>query len=79
MAAKTITHWTKEGTFKIEWVILGGSWHYRLWCNTTDLGVYSYPFTAAESIGLGKHDQALGFSASSLGVPPAISDWNGFR
>ncbi len=76
------SHWTSDGTFKIELVILGGSDHYQLWFNKDDLsinlGVYSYPFTAAESIGRGDHDQALGFAASKLGVPAALKDWNGF-
>lgn len=76
------SHWTPEGTFKIEPVILGGSWHYRLWFNKndliSDLGVYSYASTAAESIGQGNHDQALGFAASKLGVPVLLKDWNGF-
>ncbi len=77
-----VSHWTSDGTFKIELVILGGSDHYQLWFNKDDLsinlGVYSYPFTAAESIGRGDHDQALGFAASKLGVPAALKDWNGF-
>ena len=75
------SHWTNQGTFLIEIVSVGGSWTCRLWHekdqNKTDLGLYFYASTAAESIGQGKHDQTLGFAASSLGVPPAVKDWNG--
>jgi hypothetical protein len=72
-------HWTKLGTFRIEPVVLGGSWHYVLWCGETNLGPYSYPWTAAASVGEGKHDRTLGFDASTLGVPPDLRAWNGFK
>ncbi len=74
---KAWTHWTREGTFRIEPVILSGSWFYKLWLNKVDLGVYGYAFTAAASINQGAHDEALGFGASKLGVPAAVKDWNG--
>jgi hypothetical protein len=77
--ATELKHWTNKGTFKIEQVFVGGSWNYRLWHNETDLGLYNNPYTAARSIGEGQHDQTLGFSASLLGVPPTLKDWNGFR
>jgi hypothetical protein len=77
----SLSHWTRECTFKIESVFLGGSWHYQLWFNkddrVVDLGVYSYPSTAAGSIAQGEHDQALGFAASKLDVPVLLKDWNG--
>jgi hypothetical protein len=78
---ESVSHWTRGGTFLIELVFVGGSWMCRLWHekdqNKTDLGLYFYASTAAESIGQGKHDQTLGFAASALGVPPTIKDWNG--
>lgn len=72
------SHWTPEGTFKIEPVILGGSWHYQLRFKGALLATYSYASTAAESIGNGEHDQALGFAASKLSVPSSPQGWNGF-
>jgi hypothetical protein len=75
------SHWTNRGTFLIEVVSAGGSWMCRLWHekdkSKTDLGLYFYPSTAARSIGQGEHDQALGFAASSLSVPPTVEGWNG--
>ncbi len=77
------SHWTKVGTFLIEQVFVAGSWNYRLWFEKdkikTDLGPYIYASTAAESIGAGEHDQALGFKASGLNVPSKFTDWNGLR
>jgi hypothetical protein len=75
----TKRHWTNEGTFRIEPVILGGSWHAELWFNDVKLGTYSRDITAAESISDGKHDQVLGFEVSRLNVPRSPEDWNGFR
>jgi hypothetical protein len=72
-------HWTKHGTFKIEPVSLLGTVHFVLWCGELNLGTYSYPQTAAKSIGDGKHDKELGVNASTLGVPSRISEWNGFN
>jgi hypothetical protein len=76
-------HWTGRGTFIIRGPIyLGGS----LWCKLlldTDgqevelNGIYQYPDDAAKSISSGEHDGKLGFPASSLGVPPKFSEWNG--
>jgi hypothetical protein len=71
------THWTREGTLKIEPVKLLGALHFRLWFGETDLGVYLSLFTAAASIGEGKHDQRLGLMVSRLDVPPSPNDWNG--
>jgi hypothetical protein len=76
---KSWSHWTREGVFKIEPIVLGGSLHFRLWCGDTDLKVYMRPSTAARSISEGAHDQTLGFAASGLGVPASPDDWNGFR
>jgi hypothetical protein len=73
----TWTHWTREGTVKIETVILLGALHFRLWFGETDLGVYLSLITAATSIGEGKHDQRLGLAVSRLEVPPSPNDWNG--
>jgi hypothetical protein len=76
----TVTHWTNQGTFLIEEVFIGGSWNYHLWHekdkNKTDLKLFTDFDTAAESIGQGKHDEALGFAASALGVPPLVKNWN---
>jgi hypothetical protein len=76
---RNYSHWTNIGTFRIEPVTLGGSWHVVLWFNDANLGTYSYPETAAESISDGKHDHILGFEASRLGVPRSPDSWNGFR
>jgi hypothetical protein len=75
-------HRTGKGTFIIrrQWVL--GSGCYKLLFETSGRkveleGTYFYPQTAAESISSGEHDGELGFSASSLGVPPKVSEWNG--
>jgi hypothetical protein len=73
------SHWTNQGTFRIEPVILAMSWHFVLWFNDKNLGTYSYPHTAAESISQGKHDEGLGFDASRLGVPSNFEQWNGYK
>ena len=77
---ESISHWTREGTFLIEQVYVGGSWMLRLWHekdqNKTDLGLYFSLLAAAQSISSGMHDQKLGFAASALGVPLAVKDWN---
>jgi hypothetical protein len=70
---------TKLGTFRIELVILRGSWLIILWFTDTRLGTYNLPSTAAKSISDGKHDQILGFEAATLGVPRSPEDWNGLR
>lgn len=74
-----ITHWTKEGTFKITPKILAGSLFCELWFREINLGSYNLPETAAKSIVEGKHDQELGFKVSTLGVPLDPEKWNGFR
>lgn len=71
-------HWTKQGTFRINAAILGGSWHFILSLNDKQIGTYSYLFSAAESIGRGDHDQELGFPASRLDVPTNPESWNDF-
>ena len=74
------SHQTGEGTFLIEAVHAGGSTMYRLWyekdTTKTDLGLYFYPSTAAESIGLGRHDRTPGLVASSFGVPSRAQHWS---
>ena len=70
------THWTNKGVFKIEAVTLRGDPYFELRCNDRYLGIYVYPWTAAESISKGEHDQSLGFKASELNVPVLAKDWN---
>lgn len=82
---RSFSHWTREGTFQIHPISLGGSLLYRLWFEKDgrfiNLGPYSNPLTAAESISLGEHDYdpALWFVASQLGIPPSPWGWNGLR
>ena len=76
MSQANVTHWTSKGVFKIEAVILGGSFFCELWFGDRRLATYAYGITAAESISRGDHDQALGFKASELGVPSLVKDWN---
>lgn len=73
------SHWTKEGTFRIEYVNLAGSTACKLSFNNIELGIYLYPSTAAESVSRGHHDHALGFKASALSVPNWLDEWNGFK
>lgn len=71
-----LTHWTREGTFKLKLVTLAASYFVEPWLNDTRLGTYGYPSTAAGSISRGEHDDALGFAASALNVPTNPADWN---
>ena len=73
------SHWTKEGTFKITRTTMAKSLFYKFFFMDVDLGLYCTHLKAAESISEGKHDQQLGFKASSLGVPSDPDKWNGFR
>jgi hypothetical protein len=74
-----LSHWTKEGTFRITPKLLAGSLFCELWFKEINLGPYHLPKTAAKSILDGKHDQELGFKASALGVPLDPDKWNGLR
>lgn len=71
--------WTKRGTFRIEPIVLVGSWNCYLWFNDQYLGVYSFAETAAKSISFGHHDQILEFQASKLGVTPNLNEWSILR
>jgi len=79
MALKEWRHWTPNGTFRIETVILLGSPNYLLWFNQVELAVYELPGEAAKSISSGEHDKTLGIPASALSVPESPEEWNGFK
>ena len=38
-----LTHWTREGTFRLKLVTLAASYFVEPWLNDTRLGTYGYP------------------------------------
>jgi len=79
MALREWTHWTNQGTFRIEGTTMLGDVVFVLWLGQAHLGTYLRSGTAAASIASGEHDQILGFKASALNVPADPEAWNGFR
>lgn len=75
----SISHWTNRGVFSIEVESPRKVDLYVLKFNGEVLFRYTSLKEAAASISLGKWVEKLGFSASSLGVPALLNDWNRLR
>jgi hypothetical protein len=72
-------HWTRNGTFEISIELKRGSYWTVLWYGDLELGLYDNALTAAETLGTGEHDEALGFKTSELAIPSNPDHWNGLR